>query len=1673
MLRCFLVIYLFFTPFVYSQTANNCPDTSLITDSILQNRVDQVINGAEPQPGTDIFLENSYINCLSHDTYPNNYSYVGISVLYEQGGDGMDFSYIRLVYSCSGSNFIFEPSLSDTIGTPITGINPVFLNDTFQRDDCYSCNVAVSSNEYICEECDMSCQTPDGNLGFCQGPFASDCCRYTFSGVCVSVCPGGFTPAVNNTCICNTSCQNSGTLNASCLCECPLDYFGVNCENQYLPCDNSPCVNGMCIDGVGVMRYTCTCHDGYEGVNCDLNIDDCDGDPCSPGVCGDSINSYTCSCPSGYTNTGLNCTNINECDNNPCQNNGECNDTLGGYSCTCQDPYDGTNCTDCTLTCQNEGVVLSDCTCDCSGIPYEGKTCGNESEFCIPNPCLNNGECTNGVDTFSCDCPTPYTGITCSECGINTCGNGTIINCACVCYSGHTGDFCQEDIIDCTPNLCQNSGKCIEGNNTYTCDCSGTGYEGDNCEVDPCSPDPCLNNGVCTNSSGDFSCECIGGFTGKTCAQCLIACQNGGDVTSDCTCDCSDTGHGGMYCEIDPCSPDPCLNNGVCTNSGGDFSCECIGGFTGPTCAQCPIVCEHGGDVIFDCTCDCSDTGYEGTKCKEDINECLITPSLCLNGGLCQNTQGSYYCICEGGYSGEYCAHCPIECLNGGEMLSNCTCDCTNTDYVGWNCGVPKNKCVSEPCVNGECSSTDEDYSCNCTRGFTGKNCSECLVVCQNGGERLSDCTCDCSNTRYEGTKCQNDINECPTTPSICLNGGECLNTQGSYTCICASGFTGNNCSNDIDECDSTPCDNGNCTNTLGSFFCDCHFGFEGQFCDSSYINCSDFECQNGGECKQTQTDIYCVCEPGFTGDNCEILSCTDGFDSLNDKCVNINECKRYPKVCGVFPAVCTDNIPLYTCGCPDGYNTIELTSALDYCDNTSCIAKQCIDINECSENTHDCHQTQVCVNTNGSYHCSCLSGFLQSVNICILQIDAPDCPVDTDGHGNIWPGANQGSIVSLKCPNSDYGVATRRCVSACSCSSDPPYWEIPEHSQCRSVGLRLLAAELEAINTFQYLNLTEFMLVVNRIQIFATNNQIREHDVVVLTEILQEICDTLGKFNTSFFDLSVFIDMLKIADTLLTTEPKAWNELRNVTGTILSIHDMILITSHGIAKYLYSIESIKEFNFNSNAIDLSLTKYENYTNNDFVPDPNLRLILPIITPDILNLTPQRTPNCHIFVRTLHLPTLHHILNNFTSTPLTCGTTTTTRSLIYPIDLFTFGIHSLSCDIPTPTFRQTNPIIYRVKMSILPYKTDEASYHLNYVSSYSQYVSQLNSFAPSGCRGPFIELGDLLYFCYSLKDYILTLQIPGNIPYHASALGIILRVFYPLSVIVSVIGLAILFSKYVILLDGMTFVRINVIVTIIISQFLFTIGIDRNESHIVCTIFRFVLHYLSLSTCLWSLIDIINVCLIAVFDWPRVAVNSTYLVVGYIVPLAPVVLAVVLSSCTYFRVSNFCFPSTEESSEGIWYIIAPLFVLILLYICLLIGVIVVLCYKRDNIRVELENNRLLFVRIIASSFTLPVVLLIWWISTVYAFPTDSPNLTFQIISLVIGSLIGMFLSFVYLIASAEQIIPIETGRNEGDMIDFTHGAMARVSYNPIFRDTDSLNDIHSLIDTRETVLSYN
>ncbi|CAN8006554.1 unnamed protein product [Ixodes hexagonus] len=202
----------------------------------------------------------------------------------------------------------------------------------------------------------------------------------------------------------------------------------------------------------------------------------------------------------------------------------------------------------------------------------------------------------------------------------------------CACPEGLVGVNCENNVDDCSAGLCQNGGVCVDGLNNYTCSCP-PGYAGTNCEVnvDDCDSNPCQNGATCIDGVNAFACKCPKGFRGKTCDaryhDCAERpCQNGGscfDSIDGYRC-CCPRGFTGKSCELTekPCSPNPCNHSGTCVANGDEYKCICP-------------------------------EGYTGLQCEEDVDDCQSSP--CLNGGTCLDGVASFSCDCPGLYMGKFC----------------------------------------------------------------------------------------------------------------------------------------------------------------------------------------------------------------------------------------------------------------------------------------------------------------------------------------------------------------------------------------------------------------------------------------------------------------------------------------------------------------------------------------------------------------------------------------------------------------------------------------------------------------------------------------------------------------------------------------------------------------------------------------------------------------------------------------------------------------------------------------------------------------------------------------------------------------------------------------------------------------------------------------------------------
>lgn len=107
-----------------------------------------------------------------------------------------------------------------------------------------------------------------------------------------------------------------------------------------------------------------------------------------------------------------------------------------------------------------------------------------------------------------------------------------------------------------------------------------------------CSSNPCVHGTCIPDATAQgYTCICLAGYTGRN-ARSISLSTNSSENTSSRYNGTSQIFMStfpmllGSTCNIraDPCSPNPCRNNGVCTISNGAVACDCPSTFTGSRC---------------------------------------------------------------------------------------------------------------------------------------------------------------------------------------------------------------------------------------------------------------------------------------------------------------------------------------------------------------------------------------------------------------------------------------------------------------------------------------------------------------------------------------------------------------------------------------------------------------------------------------------------------------------------------------------------------------------------------------------------------------------------------------------------------------------------------------------------------------------------------------------------------------------------------------------------------------------------------------------------------------------------------------------------------------------------------------------------------------------------------
>lgn len=159
-------------------------------------------------------------------------------------------------------------------------------------------------------------------------------------------------------------------------------------------------------------------------------------------------------------------------------------------------------------------------------------------------------------------------------------------------------------------------------------------------------------------------------------------------------------------------------------------------------------------------------------------------------------------------------------------------------------------------------------------------------------------CECPKGYAKVDGKTCM-DINECDLNVGICRGGGTCVNTEGSFTCVCPPGLTldpsGTLCLDARIEYCYTDFKNGIGLNPL-----------DGKF--GKALCC----CTSVG--KAWGSLVVEACPRPGTMAHSELCPRGPGFIDRKD----VNECLRFPGMCE--NGRCKNTMGGYSCRCNQGY---------------------------------------------------------------------------------------------------------------------------------------------------------------------------------------------------------------------------------------------------------------------------------------------------------------------------------------------------------------------------------------------------------------------------------------------------------------------------------------------------------------------------------------------------------------------------------------------------------------------------------------------------------------------------------------------------------------------------------------------------------------------------------
>ncbi|XP_075384219.1 uromodulin [Tenrec ecaudatus] len=299
------------------------------------------------------------------------------------------------------------------------------------------------------------------------------------------------------------------------------------------------------------------------------------------------------------------------------------------------------------------------------------------------------------------------------------------------------------------------------------------------------------------------------------------------------------------------------------------------------------------------------------------------------------------------------------------------------------------------------------------TNSSEAKSCVQCHsnATCQQDGVATT-CSCQAGFTG-DGFQCV-DVDECAAPGmSTCWAGSSCVNTPGSYACLCPAGFRpapGRGCV-DVDECAEpglSACHAlATCVNAEGNYSCVCSAGYGG---DGQHCACAAGSCGAGLDCVPAGGDARACADPCLAHRTLNEYwrsatyrggyACDAGLSGwyrfvgpggvrLRETCVPVLRCNTAAPMWlnGTHPSTdegivsrtacahwgghcCRWATPIQVKACPGGYYVYNLTAP------PQCHLAYCTDPHSVEGRCEECSVEEDCTSDSGRWSCQCKQDF-------------------------------------------------------------------------------------------------------------------------------------------------------------------------------------------------------------------------------------------------------------------------------------------------------------------------------------------------------------------------------------------------------------------------------------------------------------------------------------------------------------------------------------------------------------------------------------------------------------------------------------------------------------------------------------------------------------------------